>query len=68
MLSVTKIYRSGYATTTPTTLELRPIGVWHIGHGIDAASMPKSHSAHTARWLHSTYNTPRSRSMHTTQK
>ena len=49
MLSVTKIYRSGYATTTPTTLELRSIGVWHIGHGIDAASTPKSHSAHTAK-------------------
>ena len=45
-------YSTLYATTTPTTLDPWSIGSWHIGHGIDAAATPKSHSTHTARWLH----------------
>ena len=45
-------YSTPYATTTPTTLDPWSIGSWHIGHGIDAAATPKSHSTHTARWLH----------------
>ena len=57
-----------YGTTIPVMLRDRSIGSWHIGHAIDAAASPSSHPTHTARWLHGTYSTPRSSSMHTTQR
>ena len=59
---------TAYDTTIPTMLRDRSIGSWHIGHAIDAAASPSSHPTHTARWLHGTYSTPRSSSMHTTQR